>query len=142
MVLTQVKNRPKTEKDLAKVSEDLTNTVNKVALETEKEKDSDKKEVQEIQRVLEPKRSRTHPPTFDDDEKCEKQSWDDWDLTDHRREDIHIQNHCSVSLGSHEEVPTPQEGSSVPVEHSRLGFVGWIVYWSLGIVSNYRNEYQ
>jgi hypothetical protein len=43
-----------------------------------------------------------------------------------------IQNRRSIPLGSHGEVPTPQEGKSGPLEHSRLGLVGWIAYWSLG----------
>ena len=54
------------------------------------------------------------------------------DLTDHRRETTRIQNHRSVAIGSREDVPTPQKGQSVPLEHSRLGLVGWITYWSLG----------
>jgi hypothetical protein len=55
---------------------------------SEKEKDPAQKEVEEIQRVLQPKRSRTHSVTSDEEEECssEKPSWDDWDLTDHRRE--------------------------------------------------------
>ena len=38
----------------------------------------------------------------------------------------------STPLVSHREVPTLQEGKVVPLDHSRLGFVGWIVYWILG----------
>jgi ribonuclease HI len=67
---------------------------------------------------------RTHAATANDDEECEKQSWEDWDLPDHRREATHIQNHRSIPLGSRGEVPTPQEGKPGPLEHSRLGLVG------------------
>ena len=82
--------------------------------------------------MMEPKRARTHAATADDDEECEKQSCDDWDLPDHRREATRVQNHRSIPLGSRGEVPTPQEGKVGPLEHSRLGLVGWIAYWSLG----------
>ena len=54
------------------------------------------------------------------------------DLADHRREATRIQNRLSIPLGSRAEVPTPQEGKAGPLEHSRLGVVGWIAYWSLG----------
>ena len=81
---------------------------------------------------MEPKRPRTHAITADNDEECEKQSCDDWDLPDHRREGTRIQNRRSIPLGSRGEVPTPQEGKAGPLEHSRLGLVGWIAYWSLG----------
>ena len=70
--------------------------------------------------------------TFNDDEDCGKQSSHDWDLADYRREDPHIQNHRSVSLGSREDVPTPQKGQVNPLDHSHLGLVGWNTYWSLG----------
>ncbi len=35
-------------------------------------------------------------------------------------------------VGSRTDVPTPQKGQSGPLDHSRLGLVGYIVYWSLG----------
>ncbi len=82
--------------------------------------------------MMEPNRARTHAATVDDAEECEKQSCDDWDLSDHRRETTRIQNLFSIPLDSRGEVPTPQEGESGPLEHSRLGLVGWIAYWSLG----------
>ena len=37
----------------------------------EKDNDAAQKEVQELQRVMEPKRARTHAATADDDEECE-----------------------------------------------------------------------
>ena len=82
--------------------------------------------------MMEPKRPRTYVVTVDDDEQCEKQSCDDWDLPDHRREGTRIQNRRSIPFGSRAEVPTPQEDKAGPVEYSRLGLVGWIAYWSLG----------
>jgi len=62
-------------------------------------------------RVMEPKRPRTQSATADDDE-CEKQSWEDMDITDYRREVTRIQNRRSIPLGSRGEVPTPQEGKT------------------------------
>ena len=103
-----------------------------VALQTEKDNDAPQKEVQELQRVMEPKRVRTHADTADDDEECDKQSSDDWDLPYYCREDTRIQNRLSTPLGSRAEVSTPQEGKSGALDHSRLGLVGWIAYWSLG----------
>ena len=82
-------------------------------LETEKEKDATQKEVEDLQRVLEPKRARTHPVTADDDEECAKQSWVDWALTDYRREVTHIQNRRCVPLCSRDDatVPPPRRSS-------------------------------
>ncbi len=91
--------------DQAKVS-------NKVALQAEKDNDAAQKELQELQRVMEPKRARTHAATADDDFSCEKQSCDDWELPDHRREATRIQNRRSIPLGSRGEVQTPQEGKA------------------------------
>ncbi len=54
------------------------------------------------------------------------------DITDYRREVACIQKRRSVELGSHEDVPTLQKGQTGPLEHPRLGLVGWIAYWSLG----------
>ncbi len=73
-----------------------------------------------------------HATTVNDHEECDKKSSDDWDLDDYRRESTHIQNHRSTPLGSRVQVPTPKEDKEDPLEHSRLGLVGWIAYWSLG----------
>jgi len=54
------------------------------------------------------------------------------DIADYRREVARIQKRHSVVLGSREDVPTPQKGQAGPLEHPRLGLVGWIAYWSLG----------
>jgi hypothetical protein len=126
MMFQQVKHRAKTAQDRAKSTQVQTKVTNKVALETEKENDTAQKEVQELQRVMEPKKVRTHSATADDDEECEKQSCDDWDLTDHRREATHIQNHRSIPLGSHGEVPTPQEGKTDPFS-TGTGGMDWVL---------------
>jgi hypothetical protein len=128
MLMEQARFRAKSAQDLTKASQDQAKAANKVALEAEKDNDAAQKEVQELQRVMEPKRPRTHAATADDDEECEKQSWEDWDILDHRREDTHIQNHSSIPLGSRGEVPSPQEGKTGPLEHSHLGILGWITY--------------
>ncbi len=94
---------------------------NKVALHVEKEKDTVEQEVQRLQQLLQSKRPRTHATTVNDHEDCDKKSSDDWDLADYRREATRIQNLHSTPLGSRAEVPTPQEGKSVPLDHSRLG---------------------
>ncbi len=62
----------------------------------------------------------------------DEQSSVDMDITDYRRETTHIQKRRSVALSSREDVPTPQKGQVDPLEHPRLGLVGWITYWSLG----------
>jgi hypothetical protein len=132
MMFQQAQHRAKAVQDHAKTAQDQAKVANKVVLEAEKDNDADQKEFQELQRVMEPKRARTHAATADDDEECEKQSCDDWELPDHRREATHIQNRRSIPLGSRGEVPTPEEGKTGPLEHSRLGLGGWITYWSLG----------
>jgi hypothetical protein len=132
MLFQHAKNRAKAAQDRAKASQDRAKAAqdqakasNKVALQTEKENDSAQKEVQELQRVMEPKRARSHAATAHENEDCEKQSSDDWNLADYRREAARIQNHRSVAIGS-------REAQWCPLDHSRLGLVGWIAYWSIG----------
>ena len=100
-------------------------------MDVEKEKDFTEQEVQRLQQLLQDKRSRTHVTTDNVHEECYKKSSDDCGLADYRRETTHIQKHHSVALDSHEDVPTPQKGHVGPLDftldHSRLGFVGWIV---------------
>ena len=69
---------------------------NKVALDTEKEKDVAEQEVQRLQHLLQDKRARTHFTTVNDHEECDRKSSDDWDLADYRREATRIQNHRST----------------------------------------------
>ncbi len=87
---------------------------NKLVLDAYKEKDAAEQEVQSLglQQLLQGKSARTHATTANDHEQCDKKSSDDMDLADHRREATHIQNHRSIPLGSHGEVPTPQEGKA------------------------------
>jgi hypothetical protein len=80
ILLQQVKKRAQASQDRAKPAQDQAKVANKVALQAEKDNDAAQKEVQELQRVMEPKRARTHAATADDDEECEKQSCDDWNL--------------------------------------------------------------
>jgi hypothetical protein len=120
MRLSAAKNR-------AKTVQDRSNADNQVALQSEKENDAAQKEVQELQRVMEPKRARTNATTANDHEECDEQSSDEMDIADYRRETARIQKQSSVALGSREDVPTPQKGKAGPLEHPRLGLVGWIV---------------
>ena len=120
MLFQQAQDRAKAAQDRAKAAQDEAKVANNVAVQAEKDNDA----AQKLQRVMEPKRARKHAATTDDDEECEKQSCDNWDLPDHRREATRIQNRHSIPLGSRGEVPTPQEGKAGPLEHSRLGFVG------------------
>jgi hypothetical protein len=128
----QVKKRAQAAQDRAKAALDQVKATKKVALEAEKDNDAPQKEVQELQRVMEPKRARTNATTANDHEECDEQSSGDMDIADYRRETARIQKRRSVALGSREDVPTPQKGQPDPLEHPRLGLVGWIAYWSLG----------
>ena len=76
---------------------------NKVALEAEKDNDAAQKELQELQRMMEPKRARTHAVTTDDDEECEKQSCDDWELPDHSLPSICLSS--KILFGEEKKVP-------------------------------------
>ncbi len=116
----------------AKVAQDQAKATKKVALKTEKDNDAAQKEVQDLQRVMEPKRARTNATTVNAHEGCDEQSSVDMDITDYRRETPHIQKRHSVAFDSREDVPTPQKGQTDPMDHPRLGLVGWIVYWCLG----------
>jgi hypothetical protein len=61
-------------------------TANKVALEAEKENDAAEKAVEELKRQLQPKRSHTTSHIL-------LTEFDNCDLSDHRREGTHVQNH-------------------------------------------------
>ena len=98
MLLQQARFRAKAAQDHAKAAQDQTRVAYKVALEVEKENDAAQKEVQELQRVMEPKRARTESATADDDEECEKQSSDDMTVADYRREATRIQKRRSIPL--------------------------------------------
>jgi hypothetical protein len=110
--------------------QDQVKAAKKVPLEAEKDNDAAQKEIQNLQRVMEPKRPRTNATTANDHEECDEQSSGDMDIADYRREAARIRKRRSVALGSREDVPTPQKGQAGPLEHPRLGLVGWIAYWS------------
>ena len=103
-------------------------TAHKVVLETEKEKDADEKEVEELKRQLQPKRARTHDDAGDAHQVLAEV--DNWDLSVHRREATRVQNRRNVQVGSRENQPTPRTGKDGFLYHARLGLVGWISYWS------------
>jgi hypothetical protein len=132
MLFQQAKKHAQAAQDRAKAAQDQVKAAKKVALEAEKDNDAAQKELQELQRVMEPKRARTNATTANDHEECDEQSSGDMDIADYRREAARIQKRRSVALGSREDVPTPQKGQAGPLEHPRLGLVGWIAYWSLG----------
>ena len=69
MRLSAAKNR-------ANDAQDRANAANQVALQAEKENDAAQKEVQELQRVMEPKRAAN------DHEECDEQSSGDMDIAD------------------------------------------------------------
>ena len=96
MLFQQAKNRAKATQDCAKAAQDEAKVANKVALQAEKDNDAAQKEVQDLQRVMEPKRPRTQSATADDDEECEKQSSDDMTVADYRREATRIQKRRSI----------------------------------------------
>jgi multidrug efflux pump subunit AcrA (membrane-fusion protein) len=132
MLFQQAKKHAQAAQDRAKAAQDQVKAAKKVALEAEKDNDAAQKELQELQRVMEPKRPRTNATTANDLEECDEQSSGDMEIADYRREAARIQKRRSVALGSREDVPTPQKGQAGPLEHPRLGLVGWIAYWSLG----------
>ena len=99
MLFQQATKRAQAAQDRAKAAQDQAKAAKKVAVEAEKDNDAAQKEVQELQRVMEPKRARTHVATVNDHEECDKQSSDDWDLADYCRETAHIQNNRSVVIG-------------------------------------------
>ena len=80
MLFQQAQHRAKAEQDHAKVAQDQVKVANKVALQAVKDNNAAQKELQELQRVMEPKRARKESATADDDEECEKQSWEDMDI--------------------------------------------------------------
>jgi len=58
MLFQQAKKHAQAAQDRAKAAQDQVKTAKKVALEAEKDNDAAQKELQELQRVMEPKRAR------------------------------------------------------------------------------------
>jgi hypothetical protein len=73
-------------------------TVNKVALEAEKEKVAAEKAVEELKRQLQPKRTHTVDDAGDVHDLLAE--FDNCDLNDHRREGTRVQNRHNVQVGS------------------------------------------
>ncbi len=105
-------------------------STNKVALQVEKEKDVAEKEVEELKRQLQPKRSHTHDDAGDAHKMLAEV--DNWDLSVHHREATRVQNRRKVEVGSHENQPKSHTGKDGFLCHTRLGLVGWNSYGCLG----------
>ena len=103
-------------------------STDKVALESEKEKDTTEKEVEELKRQLQPKRAHTHDAGDDREMLAEV---DNWDLSVHRREATRMQNRRNVALGSLQDQPKSHTGKDGFLIHVRLGLVGWIFVLNL-----------
>jgi len=65
MLFQQAKKNAQAAQDRAKAAQDQVKAAKKVALEAEKDNDAAQKELQELQRVMEPKRARTNATTAD-----------------------------------------------------------------------------
>jgi hypothetical protein len=74
MLFQQAKKHAQATQDRAKALQDHVKSVKKVALDAEKDNDAAQKELQELQRVMEPKRARTNATTADDHEECDEKS--------------------------------------------------------------------
>ncbi len=70
MLFQQAKKHAQAAQDRAKATQDQVKAAKKVALEAEKDNDAAQKELQELQRVMEPKRPRTNATTANDLEEC------------------------------------------------------------------------
>jgi len=84
-------------------SKSRTETANKVALETEKERDTAEKAVEELK--LQQKRTRTDDDAGDAHEMLVEV--DNWDLRDHRQEATLVQNRRNVQVGSRKNQAKP-----------------------------------
>jgi hypothetical protein len=103
-------------------------TANKVALESEKEKDAAEKAVEELKRQLQPKRARSDTDAGDAHEILAEV--DNWDLRDHRREGTRVQNRRNVQVGSRINQQQPRPVKDGFLLQTRLGLVGWIaILW-------------
>jgi predicted ribosome quality control (RQC) complex YloA/Tae2 family protein len=105
-------------------------TTNNLALETEKERDTAEKTVEELKRQLQPKRSRTDDDADDVHEMITEV--DNWDLRDHRQQATRVENRHHVQVGSRKNQVNPHTGTDGFLHHTSLGLVGWISYWCLG----------
>jgi hypothetical protein len=100
---------------------------NKVDLETEKEKDTAEKTVEELKLQLQLKRTHTDDDAGDAHDLIAE--FDNCDLSDHRREGTRVQNRRNVQVGSRDNQQKPRPGKDGFLLHTSLGLVGWITYW-------------
>ena len=107
--------------------------INKASLELEQQKDTLAKEIEEMRRVMDPKRARTEAPEEETDGPVE--STGEWQLPDHRREMTRVMNRRDVEIGSRESAPAPRTGKQGYLHHTRLGLVGAVGYWAGGSVA-------
>jgi hypothetical protein len=119
----QVKKRAQAAQDRAKAAKFQAKAAKKVALEAEKDNDAAQKEVQELQRVMEPKRARTNATTANDHEECDEQSSGNMDIADYRRETARIQKRrCCARLSRRRSNSTERSGG--PAGASSTGACG------------------
>ena len=107
--------------------------VNKAALDIEQQKDALAKEIEEMQRVLDPKRARSEATEEETD--GPQQCMAEWQLPDHRREMSRVMNRREIELGSRESAPAPRTGQQGYLHHSRTGLVGAVAYWAGGVTA-------
>jgi hypothetical protein len=100
---------------------------NKLALEAEKEKDDAEKEVEELKRLLKPKRELPHDDVGDAHEMLAEV--DNWDLIVHLRETTRVQNRRNAQVGSRQNQPTPRTGTTTGTSSSSLncGCIGLLM---------------
>ena len=103
---------------------------NKLALEAEKERDADEKAVEELKRQLQPKRARTDDDDGDAHEMLAEV--ENWDLRDHRQQEMRVQNRRNVQVGSRNNQSKTHTGTDDSLHYTGLGLVAWISYWCLG----------
>jgi hypothetical protein len=105
-------------------------TANKVALESEKERDTDETVLEELKRQLQPKRGHTDDDVGNVHEMIA--NVDNGDLRDHRQQATSVQNRHNVQVGSHQNQVKPRTGTDDSLHYTRLGLAGWISFWCLG----------
>ena len=98
------------------------------ALAAQKEHEAAEAEVEELKRVLDPKRPRTH--TIEEDGPTLE--LDGMDLADHRREATRVMNRRTIEIGSKEHERELRTGKDGYLHHGRTGLVGAVAYWALG----------
>ena len=101
---------------------------NEAALAAQKEHEAAEAEVEELKRVLDPKRPRTD--TIEEDGPTLE--LDGMDLADHRREARRVMNRRAIEIGSREHGRELRTGKDGYLHHARTGLIGAVAYWALG----------